>query len=167
MAEKAFNSLRVDRFLLEYDTERAGGFEPLRFMPKGVTVVLGIISSKEPEVESIDALVARIDEASRYVAVDDLAISPQCGFASTQWGNLVTWDDQRRKLELVAETARASLGLARLQPRLLDALRRYGARQPVASEHPVAHKCDGARHRPQQPNAKRVIRRLAQQQDER
>ena len=110
MAEKAFNGLRVDRFLLEYDTERAGGFEPLRFMPKGVTVVLGIISSKEPEVESIDALVARIDEASRYVAVDDLAISPQCGFASTQWGNLLTWDDQRRKLELVAETARAVWG---------------------------------------------------------
>ena len=86
MAEKAFNGLRVDRFLLEYDTERAGGFEPLRFMPKGVTVVLGIISSKEPDVESLDALLARIDEASRYVVVDDLAISPQCGFASTQWG---------------------------------------------------------------------------------
>ena len=67
MAEKAFNGLRVDRFLLEYDTERAGGFEPLRFMPKGVTVVLGIISSKEPEVESLDALLARIDEASKYV----------------------------------------------------------------------------------------------------
>ena len=111
MAEKAFNGLRVDRFLLEYDTERAGGFEPLRFMPKGVTVVLGIISSKEPDVESLDALSgAGLDEASKYVAVDDLAISPQCGFASTQWGNLLTWDDQRRKLELVAETARAVWG---------------------------------------------------------
>ena len=79
-------------------------------MPKGVTVVLGIISSKEPDVESLDALLARIDEASKYVSVDDLAISPQCGFASTQWGNLLTWDDQCRKLELVAETARAVWG---------------------------------------------------------
>ncbi|MDE2901227.1 MAG: cobalamin-independent methionine synthase II family protein [Chloroflexota bacterium] len=110
MAEKAFNGLRVDRFLLEYDTDRAGGFDPLRFMPKGVNVVLGIISSKEPELEPVDALKARIEEASRYVDVDRLAISPQCGFASTQWGNLLSWDDQRRKLELVAETARAVWG---------------------------------------------------------
>ena len=112
MAEKAFNGLRVDRFLLEYDTERAGGFEPLRFMPKGVTVVLGIVSSKEPELESVDALKARIDEASKYVAVDNLAISPQCGFASTQWGNLLTWDDQRRKLELRGGDGPSRLGLA-------------------------------------------------------
>ena len=110
MAEKAFSQLHVDRFLLEYDTDRAGGFEPLRFMPKDKMVVLGLISSKEPALESVDALKRRIDEASKYVPLENLAISPQCGFASTQWGNLLTWDEQRRKLELVSETARAVWG---------------------------------------------------------
>ena len=106
VAEKAFQQLNVDRFLLEYDTERAGGFEPLRFVPKDKTVVLGLISSKVPELESVDILRRRIDEVTRYIAVENLAISPQCGFASTQMGNLLTWDEQRRKLELVAEVAR-------------------------------------------------------------
>ncbi|HWO74130.1 MAG TPA: cobalamin-independent methionine synthase II family protein [Dehalococcoidia bacterium] len=110
IAEKAFNLLNVDRFLLEYDTERAGGFEPLRFMPKNKMVVLGLISSKEPQLESIDDLRRRIDEAAKYVPFENLAISPQCGFASTALGNLLTWDDQRRKLELVAETARRVWG---------------------------------------------------------
>jgi 5-methyltetrahydropteroyltriglutamate--homocysteine methyltransferase len=105
IAEKAFNLLDVDRFLLEYDTERAGGFEPLRFVPKGKSVVLGLISSKEPALESQDLLRRRIDEAAQYVAIDDLALSPQCGFASTAPGNMLTWDDQRRKLELVVQTA--------------------------------------------------------------
>jgi hypothetical protein len=105
-ADKAFNSLQVDRFLLEYDTERAGGFEPLRFVPRGKTVVLGLISSKEPQLESQDLLRRRIDEAARYVPIENLALSPQCGFASTAPGNLLTWDEQRRKLELVVETAR-------------------------------------------------------------
>ena len=106
VAEKAFQQLNVDRFLLEYDTDRAGGFEPLRFVPKDKIVVLGLISSKVPELESVDILRRRIDEATRYIAVENLAISPQCGFASTQMGNLLTWDEQRRKLELVAEVAR-------------------------------------------------------------
>lgn len=110
IAEKAFSQLQVDRFLLEYDTERAGGFEPLRFMPRDKTVVLGLISSKEPALESQDVLRRRIDEAARYVPLENLAISPQCGFASTQWGNLLTWDEQQRKLELVAETARKVWG---------------------------------------------------------
>lgn len=110
IAEKAFNLLNVDRFLLEYDTERAGGFEPLRFMPKNKMVVLGLISSKEPQLESVDDLRRRIDEAAKYVPFENLAISPQCGFASTALGNLLTWDDQRRKLELVAETARRVWG---------------------------------------------------------
>jgi len=105
VAEKAFNSLNVDRFLLEYDTDRAGGFEPLRFMPKDKTVVLGLISSKEPALESQDELLRRIDEASRFIPVESLAISPQCGFASTAPGNLLTEDEQWRKLELVVETA--------------------------------------------------------------
>ena len=105
-AEEAFNNLHADRFLLEYDTERAGGFEPLRFMPKDKVVVLGLISSKEPDLESVDAVLRRIDEAAKYVPEENLGISPQCGFASSILGNLLSWDDQRRKLELVVETAR-------------------------------------------------------------
>jgi len=105
IAEKAFNQLNVDRFLLEYDTDRAGGFEPLRFMPRDKMVVLGLISSKEPALESVDQLRRRIDEAARYVPLENLAISPQCGFASTVLGNLLTWEEQKRKLELVAEVA--------------------------------------------------------------
>lgn len=105
IAEKAFNELDVDRFLLEYDTERAGGFEPLRFVPKGKTVVLGLISSKAPTLESEDLLLRRIDEAAQYVDMDNLALSPQCGFASTAPGNMLTWDDQRRKLDLVVQIA--------------------------------------------------------------
>ena len=110
IADKAFNRLNVDRFLLEYDTERAGGFEPLRFMPRDKTVVLGLISSKEPELESVDDLRRRIDAAARFVPIENLAIAPQCGFASTMLGNLLSWDDQKRKLELVVETARKVWG---------------------------------------------------------
>jgi 5-methyltetrahydropteroyltriglutamate--homocysteine methyltransferase len=110
VAEKAFQQLNVDRFLLEYDTERAGGFEPLRFMPKDKMVVLGLISSKEPALEPIDDLRRRIDAAAKYVPIENLAISTQCGFASTMLGNLLTWDEQRRKLELVVETARKVWG---------------------------------------------------------
>ena len=110
IAEKAFSQLNVDRFLLEYDTDRAGGFEPLRFMPPEKMVMLGLISSKEPTLESIDALLRRIDEAAHYVPIERLAIGPQCGFASTFLGNLLTWDEQRRKLELVVETARRVWG---------------------------------------------------------
>ena len=110
IAEKLFNSLAVDRFLLEYDTDRAGTFEPLRFMPPGKMVVLGLVSSKEPGLESQDSLLRRIDEACRYVAVDNLALSPQCGFASTAAGNLLTEDQQWRKLERVAETAQEVWG---------------------------------------------------------
>ncbi|MBM3226547.1 MAG: hypothetical protein FJZ47_22515, partial [Candidatus Tectomicrobia bacterium] len=110
IADKAFNLLEVDRFLLEYDTDRAGGFEPLRFVPKNKMVVLGLISSKDPRLESPDQLRRRIDEAARYVPLEALALSPQCGFASTAPGNLLTWDEQRRKLELVVETARQVWG---------------------------------------------------------
>jgi 5-methyltetrahydropteroyltriglutamate--homocysteine methyltransferase len=106
VAEKAFQQLNVDRFLLEYESERAGGFEPLRFVPKDKMVVLGIISSKIGELEPVDVLRRRIEEAAKYVPIENLAVSPQCGFASTQMGNLVTWDEQRRKLELVAKVAR-------------------------------------------------------------
>ena len=106
IAERAFGSLNVDRFLLEYDTGRAGGFEPLRFMPRDKVVVLGLISSKNPQLESQDQLLRRIDEAAKYISVENLALSPQCGFASTAPGNMLTPDEQKRKLELVVETAR-------------------------------------------------------------
>ena len=110
IAEKMFSLLDVDRYLLEYDTDRAGGFEPLRYMPKGKAVVLGLVTTKEAPLESQDTLMRRIEEASRYVDMDDLALSPQCGFASVAAGNLITSEDQRRKLELVVETARTMWG---------------------------------------------------------
>jgi 5-methyltetrahydropteroyltriglutamate--homocysteine methyltransferase len=105
IAEKVFGGVGVDRFLLEYDTERAGGFEPLRFVPDGTTVVLGLVSSKVPDLEAQDDLLRRIEQAAKYVPMENLAISPQCGFASTSQGNLLTVDEERRKLELVVETA--------------------------------------------------------------
>ena len=110
IAERLFNSLPVDRFLLEYDTERAGTFEPLRFMPPDKMVVLGLISSKDPAPESPEYIVERIEEASRYVPLDRLALSPQCGFASTAAGNLLTEDEQWQKLELVSEIRRRVWG---------------------------------------------------------
>ncbi len=110
VAERLFGEVEVDRFLLEYDTERAGGFEPLRFVRPGTVVVLGIISSKVPELESQDDLRRRIDQAARYVPLENLAISPQCGFASTAKGNLLTVDEEKRKLELVADTAQRVWG---------------------------------------------------------
>ncbi len=106
IAEKLFNLLNVDAFLLEYESKRAGTFEPLRFVPPGKTVVLGLVSTKLPEMETEDRLLRRIEEASKYVSVDQLALSPQCGFASVAEGNLLTEDEQWRKLELVVETAR-------------------------------------------------------------
>jgi len=106
IAEKLFQTMNVDRFLLEYDTERSGGFEPLRLVPRGKTVVLGLITTKEARLESQDELRRRIDEASRFVPMENLALSPQCGFASVAAGNLLSIDDQWRKLELVVETAR-------------------------------------------------------------
>jgi len=105
IAEKLFGQLQVDAFLLEYESERSGTFEPLRFVPHGKTVVLGLISTKLPHFESQDALRRRIDAASKYVAMENLALSPQCGFASTMEGNLLTHDEQWRKLRLVVETA--------------------------------------------------------------
>ena len=106
IAERVFGGLDVDRFLLEYDTDRSGGFEPLRFIPQGKQVVLGLVTTKVGALESVDDLLRRIDEASKYVPMDNLALSPQCGFASVEAGNMLSWDEQRRKLELVVETAR-------------------------------------------------------------
>ena len=88
IAEKLFNQLNVDAFLLEYESERAGTFEPLRFVPPGKMVVLGLVSTKLPEMETVDHLLRRIEEASKYVRMDQLALSPQCGFASNDGGQL-------------------------------------------------------------------------------
>ena len=110
VAERLFGEVGVDRFLLEYDTERAGGFEPLRFIRPGTVVVLGLISSKLPDLESQDDLRRRVDEAAGYVPIENLAISPQCGFASTSQGNVLTADQEKRKLELVVDTAQKVWG---------------------------------------------------------
>jgi 5-methyltetrahydropteroyltriglutamate--homocysteine methyltransferase len=106
IAEKLFGSIDVDRFLLEYDDARSGTFEPLRFVPRGKTVVLGLISSKVPRLEDRDAIAQRISEAAKFVPLENLALSPQCGFASTAEGNLLTEADQWAKLRLVVETAK-------------------------------------------------------------
>jgi len=110
IADKLFTQLNVDQFLLEYESERAGTFEPLRFVPEAKAVVLGLVSTKLAAVESQDQLLRRIDEASHYVPAERLALSPQCGFASAMEGNLLTEDDQWRKLELVVDTARKVWG---------------------------------------------------------
>jgi len=105
IAERLFGELRCNRLLLEYDSERAGGFEPLRFLPEDKVAVLGLISTKTAQLESRDTLLARIEEATRYVPIERLALSPQCGFASSGRGNPLNVDDQWRKLELVVSVA--------------------------------------------------------------
>ena len=110
IADKLFGGIKVDRFLLEYDDERSGTFAPLRFVPSNRNVVLGLVSSKRPELESGDALMRKIQQASSFVPVERLALSPQCGFASTMEGNLLTEEEQWAKLRLVVETAQRVWG---------------------------------------------------------
>jgi 5-methyltetrahydropteroyltriglutamate--homocysteine methyltransferase len=105
VAEALFGGLGVDGFFLEYDDARSGGFEPLRFVPAGKYVVLGLVTTKRGELESKDLLKRRIEEAARYVPIEQLCLSPQCGFSSTVEGNALSADEQRAKLELVVETA--------------------------------------------------------------
>jgi len=105
VAEILFNSINVDAYFLEYDDERSGDFGPLRHVPKNKVVVLGIISSKIAAIESMDAMCKRIDEAARYMSLENMCVSPQCGFSSTHHGNALTHDDQWKKLELVVNTA--------------------------------------------------------------
>lgn len=107
VAEYIFNEIPVDGYFLEYDSPRAGTFEPLRFVPKNKKIVLGLVSTKSPELESAELLKRRIDEASKYVPLDRLCISPQCGFSSNYLGNPVTIDDEKRKLELVVSVAQS------------------------------------------------------------
>ena len=106
VAEVLFGKVGYDGYFLEYDTERAGGFEPLRFVPKSKKVVLGLVSSKRPELESKDALKRRIDEATKYVPLDQLSLSPQCGFSSTVEGNVLNPHQEVDKLRLVLDVAR-------------------------------------------------------------
>ena len=106
IAERMLGEINLDGYFLEYDTDRAGGFEPLRFVPKGnKTVVLGLVTSKSGTLESKDAIKRRIDEATRYVALDQLALSPQCGFASTEEGNVLAEEEQWAKLRMIVEIA--------------------------------------------------------------
>ncbi|HXF34942.1 MAG TPA: hypothetical protein VN603_10245, partial [Candidatus Acidoferrales bacterium] len=110
IAEQLFNELPYKRLLLEYDDARSGGFEPLRFVPKDKVVVLGLISTKIARVETVEELRRRIDEAAQYIDVSQLALSPQCGFATTLTGNLLTEDDQWRKIDVMLKTAQAVWG---------------------------------------------------------
>ena len=112
VAEVLFNQIEVDGFFLEYDTPRAGNFSPLRYVPRNRFVVLGIVSSKTPLLETKDFVRRRIEDAARYVPIEQLCLSPQCGFSSTEHGNDLTYDDQRRKLELVVEVAQEVWGEA-------------------------------------------------------
>ncbi len=105
IADLLFNKVNVDAYFLEWDSDRAGGFEPLRFLPKHKTVVLGLITTKTGTIENKDFIKRRIDEATRYVALDQLCLSPQCGFASTEEGNVLAEDEQWAKLKLVTEVA--------------------------------------------------------------
>jgi 5-methyltetrahydropteroyltriglutamate--homocysteine methyltransferase len=105
VAELLFNTIKVHAYFMEYDTERSGGFEPLRFVPKDKTVVLGLITSKTGKLESKDEIKRRIEQAAKFVPLEQLCLSPQCGFSSTEEGNLLTEDEQWRKLALVREVA--------------------------------------------------------------
>ncbi len=111
VAEYLLGEVDTDRFLMEFDTERAGGFEPLRFVPDDKAVVLGLITTKSGTLEDIDHICRRIDEAAKFVPLDRLALSPQCGFASTELGNLLSVEDEKNKLALVAEIARKVWGI--------------------------------------------------------
>ncbi len=112
VAEAVFNTIDVDGFFLEFDDERSGGFAPLRYVPKGKKVVLGLVSSKVAELESKDTLKRRIDEAAKFLPLEQLCLSPQCGFASTAGGNKITEDIEKRKLALIVETAAEVWGAA-------------------------------------------------------
>ena len=105
VAEILFNTINVHGYFMEYDFDRAGGFEPLRFVPKGKTVVLGLVTSKSGRLESKDELKRRIEEASKFVDLDQLCLSPQCGFASTEEGNILAEDEQWAKLRMIVELA--------------------------------------------------------------
>ena len=143
VAEEMFNETPLDGYFLEYDSDRAGGFEPLRFFPKGKKqIVLGLVTSKSGTLESKDAIKRRIDEATKYVALDQICLSPQCGFASTEEGNVLAEDEQWAKLRMIVELAEEGSagemrgdGGARQESSATNqaAIPRRSRRQPVAS----------------------------------
>src|SRR5213076_1936649 len=110
VAEALLSEMQVDAYFLEYDDQRSGDFRPLRFLPKGKTVVLGLVTTKLGQLESKDELKRRIDEAAKYVPMEQLCLSPQCGFSSTVEGNALTIEEEKAKLRLVVETAREVWG---------------------------------------------------------
>ena len=110
VAETLFNEINIQAYFMEYDTDRAGGFEPLRFVPKGKRVVLGLVSSKVPQLEKKDDLKRRIDAAAKHVPLENLCLSPQCGFSSTHHGNNLSVEQEKAKLRLCIDTAREVWG---------------------------------------------------------
>jgi 5-methyltetrahydropteroyltriglutamate--homocysteine methyltransferase len=110
IADTLFNTMPVDGYFMEWDTERSGSFEPLRFLPKGKSVVLGLVTSKTGTLEKRDDILRRIEEAAKHVALDQLCLSPQCGFASTEEGNTLAEDEQWQKLALIVDTAKEVWG---------------------------------------------------------
>jgi 5-methyltetrahydropteroyltriglutamate--homocysteine methyltransferase len=110
VAELLFNTIKVHGYFMEYDSERAGGFEPLRFVPKGKMVVLGLVTSKTGALEEKDAIKRRIEQAAKFIALDQLCLSPQCGFASTEEGNVLAEDEQWAKLRMIVELAQEVWG---------------------------------------------------------
>jgi 5-methyltetrahydropteroyltriglutamate--homocysteine methyltransferase len=110
VAEILFNTIKVNAYFMEYDSARAGGFEPLRFVPKNKMVVLGLVTSKSGKLESTDELKHRIDQAAKFVDIDQLCLSPQCGFASTEEGNILAEDEQWAKLAMIVELAQEVWG---------------------------------------------------------
>jgi 5-methyltetrahydropteroyltriglutamate--homocysteine methyltransferase len=110
VAEILFNAIKVHGYFMEYDSERAGGFEPLRFVPKGKTVVLGLVTSKAGQLEDREQIRRRIDQAAKFVDIEQLCLSPQCGFASTEEGNTLADDEQWAKLRMIVEVAQEVWG---------------------------------------------------------
>jgi 5-methyltetrahydropteroyltriglutamate--homocysteine methyltransferase len=110
VADALFNTVNVNGYFMEYDNDRAGGFEPLRFVPKDKTVVLGLVTSKSGRLESKDDLKRRLDEAAKYVALEQVCLSPQCGFASTEEGNILAEEEQWAKLRMIVELAKEVWG---------------------------------------------------------
>jgi 5-methyltetrahydropteroyltriglutamate--homocysteine methyltransferase len=110
VAEILFNEINIQAYFMEYDTERAGGFEPLRFVPKHKTVVLGLVTSKSGKLESKDELKRRIEQAVKFISLDQLCLSPQCGFASTEEGNILAEDEQWAKLRMIVELSKEVWG---------------------------------------------------------
>ena len=141
IAEMLFNTIKVHGYFMEYDTARSGGFEPLRFVPKGKTVVLGLVTSKSGTLESKDEIRRRIDEAAKFVDIDQLCLSPQCGFASTEEGNILAEEEQWAKLRMIVDWRRRfGVAATRCRPRESGA-----SRAPIVHESGLARRDTASR----------------------